>query len=239
MIVAALAIFTVLSFWFFIYMPGKTLSTILTTLSIVGVIVSSWFIVVNWKDHYGMKQETVTTTKFIYPTSASEQMSPLVYQPIGSSNKHQVYVYRTSADAKKTVHTQADTATKNKVVVTADRPYLEVKTTRWVYKSGAAKFWFGISGQNKAFVKRTNTFHINKDWVVLTATQANQLKKQMGNKAAQAKMKKEGQAYVTAQVTAAMKQDPTMSKAKRAELVKTATAEFQQQAIKKMIAGLK
>ncbi|WP_279403766.1 DUF4811 domain-containing protein [Secundilactobacillus kimchicus] len=93
--------------------------------------------------------------------------------------------------------------------------------------------------QNKAFVKRTNTFHINKDWVVLTATQANQLKKQMGNKAAQAKMKKEGQAYVTAQVTAAMKQDPTMSKAKRAELVKTATAEFQQQAIKKMIAGLK
>lgn len=239
MIVVALTIFTVLSFWCFIYMPGKTLSAVMSTLSVIGVIVSGTFMVLNWHDHYGMKEETVTETKFIYPTSASSQMKPLVYQPVGTANKHQVYVYRTSEKATKTVHTQTDSSTTNKVDTTTKQPYLKVKTTRWTYSNGAARFWFGLTGQNHKYIRRTNTFYINSDWIVLTADQANQLKKQMADKSAQAKMKAQGKAYVTAKVTAAMKQDPTMSASKRAQLTKQATAEFQQQAIKKLVANLK
>ena len=239
MIIVALTIFTVLSFVFFIYLPGKTLSSVMTVIAVIGVAASAWFSVLNWKDHYGMKQETVTTTKFIYPTSKSDQLKPLVYQPVGTENKHQVYVYRLSDNAKKTVHTQTDSQTTNKVVRTSGSSYLEVKTTRWTYKSGAARFWFGITGQDHKYEKRTNIFHIGKDWVVMTADQANKLKKQMSNKAAQAKLKAEGEAYVKAQVTAAMTKDPSMSKAEIAKVTKTATADFQAQSMKKILASLK
>lgn len=160
-------------------MPSRLFSNILTMISIIGVIVSSFFIVINWKYHYGMKQETTITSKLIYPTSASKQMKTLVYQPIGSQNKHKIYIYRTILDPDKIVHTQDNIMTKNKVVISHGKPFLEVRNTRWIYNSGLSTFWFGITGQNKSFLKRINTFHINKDWVVLSVSQANKLKKRM------------------------------------------------------------
>ncbi len=237
MIVITLAIGVVLAFVFFIYISSKPVSYTLTALSLLLAVVSMVFIIKNDHDHYGMKQVTTETSQQIYPIG-SKQMQMILYQPIGTANKHQVYIYQKSANAKKKSHTQT-TDTTNKVVMTSGTTHMVTQTTRWEYKSDAAKLWFGISGEGHKFVKRHNILYVNKSVQVLSAQQAKALKKMMASKSYQAKLKAQGKAFVTQQVMAAMKKDPTMSAADRAKLVKQATAEFQAQAIKNVLAQIK
>lgn len=237
MIVITLAVSVVLSFIFFIYISNKPTSYILTALSLLLAVGSMVFIIKNDHDHYGMKQVTTETSQKIYPIG-SKQMQMILYQPIGTADKHQVYIYQKSVNAKTKSHTQT-TDTTNKVVMTNGTTHMVTQTTRWEYKSDSAKLWFGISGEGHSFIKRHNILYVNKSVQVLSTQQAKTLKKMMASKSYQAKLKAQGKAFVTKQVMAAMKKNPTMSAADRAKLVKQATAEFQAQAIKTMLAQIK
>ncbi|MBZ3776164.1 DUF4811 domain-containing protein [Lentilactobacillus otakiensis] len=233
MIVITLAIGVVLSFIFFIYISNKPASYTLTALSLLLAIVSMVFIIKNDHDHYGMTQVTKQTTQQIYPIG-NKQMQMLLYQPIGTANKHQVYIYQKSKDAKKKSHTQT-TDTSNKVVKVSGSTHMVTNTTRWEYKSDAAKLWFGISGENHKFVKRQNILYVNKSVQVLSVQQAKALKKMMASKSYQAKLKTQAKAFVAKQVMVAMKKNPTMSTADRAKIIKQAEAEFQAQAVKNVL----
>lgn len=236
MILLIMAICVVLAFISFIYIPNKSVSAILAVIFVAGAFTTGVFVVKNWKDHYGLKEVTTTgATRTIYPVSSSNGMSTVIYSPIGTANKHQVYVYKTSANAKKTTHTQVSSTTKNKVIRTSGKSHIVTKTTRWAYKNGAAKIWFAFTGQDGQYIRRENKIYINKNWLVLSAAQAKALKKEMSSKTFQAKLKTQAKAYVTAQVKAAMTKDPSMSSADQAKVEKQATAEFQQKAIAKVI----
>lgn len=239
MILVAISVFTILAFVCFIYINNKAASLILTLISVLGLIISSYFGVINWKNHYGLEKYTETTSKQVYSVSPSKQLQMILYQPIGTKNNKQVYIYKASANAKKTSTTQATSTTTNKLKSTTGNTRIVTKTVRWRYKSGAAKFWFGLTGENHKFVKRTNYIYVNKNWVTLTVAQSKALSKQMKSKTYQAKLKAEAKAFVTKQVTAAMTKNPTMSSAEQAKVTKQATAQFQAQAVQKLIASLK
>ncbi|GEL15375.1 DUF4811 domain-containing protein [Pediococcus cellicola] len=203
-------------------------------------------IVLNDRDHFGMKKITTTQTADLISVSPSKQLKMLLYQNVGTSSKNRVYIYKTQATQKKPTTTNPDpTHTTNKVKVTTQSPRIVTKTTRWVYKNDAYKLWFGIAGNNHKLIQHKNTFEINNDWLTLSSVQAKKL--QHLAKQNTAKMKKEAQVYVTAAVkktlTAAMRKDPTMSAAKRkaltAEATKKATAAYQKQAMAKMVAEIK
>ncbi|KRK97366.1 hypothetical protein FD04_GL001384 [Secundilactobacillus odoratitofui DSM 19909 = JCM 15043] len=233
MIVALIIIFTVLAFMAFIYIENKAISNTLTILTIIGLCVSSYFAVANWKNHYGLEKYTTTTTQTIY--SASPKMDMVLYQPIGTANKHQVYVYKTSKDAKKTTHTQTSSETFNKVKTTTGKTRMVTTVTRWRYKSNAAKIWFAFTGQNHKFIKRTNTIYVNKNWLVLSAQQAKALQKQMKSKTYQAQLKTEGAAFIKKGMMAAMTKNPSMTTAQQAKLQKQLQAQFQAQAVAKLV----
>ncbi|MEE8823264.1 hypothetical protein LASUN_08750 [Lentilactobacillus sunkii] len=237
MIVLTLVIGVVLSFVFFIYISSKPASYTLTALSLLLAIVSLVFIIKNDHDHYGMKQVTKTTTEQIYPIG-NKQMQMILYQPIGTANKHQVYVYQKSQDSKKKSHTQT-TDTTNKVVKVSGTTHMVTNTTRWEFTSDATKLWFGISGENHKFIKRQNILYVNKSVQVLSVQQAKALKKMMASKSYQAKLKTQAKAFITKQVMTAMKKNPTMSAADRAKVMKQAQADFQAQAVKNALTQIK
>jgi hypothetical protein len=116
---------------------------------------------------------------------------------------------------------------------------LRHKTTRWEYKNDFYAFLFGISGNNKEFIKQTNTFYVKNDWMVLSTTQASQLAKQMKNKDVQAQMKTQGEAYVKAAVMKAMQANPQMTSAQQKKVIAQAQKEFKAQATQKLISEIK
>ncbi|QOJ84322.1 DUF4811 domain-containing protein [Lentilactobacillus parabuchneri] len=237
MIVVTLILGVLFAFIFLIYINNKPTAYILTALSLLVAITSMVFIIKNDRDHYGMHQVTTSVSQKIYPVG-SKQMKMFLYQPIGTANKHQVYIYQKSENAKKQSHTQT-TDTTNKLVKTNGDNRMVTKTTRWEYTSGTTKLWFGISGEGHKFVKRQNVIYVNNDVQVLSVPQAKALKKVMASKSYQAKLKVQGKAFVTKQVTAAMKKNPTMSAADRTKVMKQAQAEFQANAVSNILKQIK
>jgi len=239
MIIISVVIFAVLSFIFYVYIHRPALSNTLTAITVIGLLTSIFFMIKNDHDHYGMHEVTKTTTQQIYSASPSKQLPMMLYQSIGTANKHQVYVYKTSANAKKTSHTRAKVTTKNVIKRTTGANRIVTKKTYWEYKSGSYKFWFGLSGNGHTYVKETNTIYINKNWTVLSATQAKKLQALAKSKSYQAKQKTAAVAYVKKAVMAAMTKNPSMTAAQQKQVTQQATAAYQAQAMKQLIAQVK
>lgn len=239
MILVTLILTAILAFVCYVYITNRWVANGLTLLMVIGVMVSTLFIVKNDHDHYGLHNVTTTTTTKIYSASPSKQMPLMLYQSVGTADKHRVYVYKTSANAKKTHHTAAKVTTKNVVKTTTGANRIVTKKTYREYQSKAAKFWFGLVDNGHQYVKETNTIYINKDWTVLSAPQAKKLQKMVQSKRYQAQQKTAAKAYVQKQVMAAMTKNPTMSSAQRQKIVKQATAAYQAQAMQKLLQQLK
>ncbi|GEP19922.1 DUF4811 domain-containing protein [Pediococcus argentinicus] len=243
LIIAAICLFlsmTLISkFW------PRLIVSLLLAATVIGSMIA---MVANDREHLGMHKVTETSTEDVYSVSPSKQMSMILYKNIGSKGTERVYIYKHDKSQKKPGHTNVND-TYNKVKTTTGDPRLESKTTRWEYKNGAYKFWFGIADNNDKLIRRDNTFYIPKDWLSLSTTQAAKLQKLA--KENQAKMKTEGKKVVKAEVEktvketvmAAMKKDPTMSPQDRQKLMqetgkkaaKEAAAKYQAEAMQKMI----
>lgn len=186
--------------------------------------------------------EKVTNEKTYQIQSVQKGSKLLLKKELGTSGKEDVYVYRTpeTANKKKPTTTKVDYNVKN-VVKTGNysAATLTKKTTRWEYKNGFYSFLFGISDNNKEFVKQTNTFKVGKDWLVLTTTQASQLQKKMKSKSFQAQMKQDGAAYVKAAVTKAMQTNPSMSADQQKQVTQQAEKAFKAEAQAKLIQEIK
>ncbi|MHC9533428.1 DUF4811 domain-containing protein [Dellaglioa sp. L3N] len=233
MIIILLVIAVILFFLTWNLIKNNALSYTLGGIFALCVIVFGGMIVANYSTHYGM--EKVTTTKTEKVASTSKAMNLLVYQPIGTNGVEKVVVYKNSASQKKTKQTQTDETT-SKIVKNAKRNKLVVKETRWVYKNNFYKLLFGVADNNKVLIKRTNTFYVKKNVVVLTANQAKAMPKiakaeqaKLTTKAGKAQLAKDGATFVKTAVANAMMKNAAISKADQAKIVKQATAAFEAQ----------
>lgn len=234
MFIGAIAFFV--SIMFAPNMRTRWILGLITGLIFVG---STVIITANFHDHWGMKRITTTKTQKIY--SASSQIQLILYQPVGTSGKDNVYIYQTKPRQKTPQHTQANEFTTNRLVWTdSDQATLTVKETRWRFKNDFYKVLFAGSKMDGKLVSRTNTFRYPKTFVKISVKQAQALKKQaqaLKSPATQAQLKAQAAAYVTAKVQAAKQQNPDLTEAQLQKLTEQAQQEYQAQMIKKMMAA--
>lgn len=227
MFIGAIAFFV--SIMFAPNMRTRWILGLITGLIFVG---STVMITANFHDHWGMKRITTTKTQKIYSTSSQMQLA--LYQPVGTSGKDNVYIYQTKPRQKTPQHTQANEFTTNHLVWTdSDQATLTVKETRWRFKNDFYKVLFAGSKMDGNLVSRTNTFRYPKTFVKISVKQAQALK----SPAAQAQLKAQAAAYVTARVQAAKQQNPNLTEAQLQKLAQQAQQEYQAQMIKKMMAA--
>lgn len=240
MIIVSIIICAVLGYYFAVFVPNKKVGYPVSFTFIALFILSLVLLISNEYGHFGMKQ---TVNEKTYQIQSIQKGSNLLLKKeLGTNGKEDVYIYRTpeTANAKKPETTKVDSHVKNTVKTGEySAATLTKKTTRWEYKNGFYSFLFGISDNNKEFVKQTNTFKVGNDWLVLTTTQASQLQKKMKSKTFQAQMKQEGEAYVKAAVVKAMQANPSMSATEQKQVMQQAQKAFKAQAQAKLIQEIK
>ncbi|WP_105957224.1 DUF4811 domain-containing protein [Apilactobacillus quenuiae] len=229
-----LLIVSALCFFLFntLLVKNKMLHFITSFIAFIVVVLSTVLITMNFHSHYGMHK--VTTTENSELASSSDKLGMLLYQPIGTSGKDNVVIYKTSDDQKKPSTTSTDKHT-NHIITNAKDAKLVTKTTRYEYNSKSSKFWFNLA-QKPTRVKTVNYFYVPKDWLTLTTNQAKalpnimkKLQAPMQTSAAKAQMKSAAENYVKDQMATAMKNDPQMSKDTQTKLAQKAAEDFQNQ----------
>jgi len=217
--IALIIIFVIIFASSFIGMKQGWLRNITWIISIVGLMASLATITLGDSQHLGMKKETVTSIKQIDPAFAIKNMdiNVAIKSPVGTKDES-VVVYK-NKEAKKTTHTQADANTVNKFSRNREQSAQLLTTTkRYTYKNNFFKMFYAGLGTNHQYISRVNKFEITNDWIVLTPKQVKTLQAQM--KSQQANSKKMLAAVIKKQVMAARMQDPAMTPAQQAALVK-------------------
>ncbi|MCH3921298.1 DUF4811 domain-containing protein [Limosilactobacillus sp.] len=219
---------------------NKGLSAVLALIFGILFVGSTALMTLNYSHHFGMHQVTTTTTKRIYPVSSTMPLA--LYQPVGTSGEDNVYIYKTSAQQKKPVHTQANEYTHSKIKWTnRSTPRLVTKETRWRYKNNFYRVLYGGAGMDKTLVKRINTLEYPRTYVKLTVKQAAKLQavaKSPQVAQMQASAQQTGKAYVSAKVQQAMAKNPHMSAKQIQQTAQTAQQEFQAKMVRQMLKQL-
>ncbi|KRM95307.1 hypothetical protein FC19_GL002072 [Liquorilactobacillus aquaticus DSM 21051] len=242
MIIFALIFGAIAIFTSFIYIEKVLPRLLCTFISGVILVGSIGGIVGNYYDHFGMHKVTETTIQKIYSADTTGKMNMILFQPIGTAGKENVYIFTRHENAKKVSHTKANEYTSNKITLTkGSEATLKTTKVRWQYKSNAYKFWFGIANNNNKLIKRTNRFYIPKNWFVLSTQQAKELKKKMSSSSFQAKAKEEAAAYVESKIKAAIVQDPSLmtDKNRQKKLTQQLAAEYQAKLLKETVSKIK
>lgn len=205
MIILILSIFTILTFYGFMFIKNRFASILVGGISIIILAVSTLGLTLHMTNNWGMKEVTTTTKTPIYTageTSASFGM--LIKSEIGKSSGNYVFVYRQNKDDK---NAKPHFVPDQKHIVNAVRKSATYKmvdsstaqvvstTTKREFSSNLMKMLFGIGDENNELVKQTNVVEVPKSsWIVLTADQA----KELGTKMAAAQ--KEQQAAIQKQL---------------------------------------
>lgn len=145
-------------------------------------IISTGIVTLNYSHHFGMKQVTTSSSKVIYSAASKQKMPVILYQPVGTSGRDDVFLYNDSPDQQKPTHTTADEQTTNRLVYTNNQQIrLVTKETRWQYRSSWDHFLFAGSGMDNKLVRRVNTFYYPRYYVKVSVKQMKQLAKQMAS----------------------------------------------------------
>lgn len=233
MILVLIALFVVAFFVSFVLITKKTLRVVASIVSFVALVASLTLLIQNDKYHFGMKEVAHVTTHQIFTAVPKTPSDLLLYQQVGKGTEENVYIYKRHADSKAT-HTQTDGKTVNCVFFTSDKhATLEVTTIRYEYKDTLYKVLFGL-GHNETVVSRNNTFNLPKSWLKISTTNAKKLAKMTKDMTPAQKQAQEMAAkeVIGAQVKAAIMANPKLATdpSAQAEIVKQATAKFQQKA---------
>ena len=206
---------------------GVTVFAILFVLCTAGITA-------NYSHHWGMKKVTTTTSQKIY-SAAGPQLPVNLYQPVGTSGKDNVYLYKTKVGQKKPAHTQANERTFSSDHITSkSEPRLVTTEQRWRYPNGFYKLLFIGNGMDGKIAHWTNRLYYPKSYVKVSVKQMQSLKKTLSGQnspAAQQAMKQQAAAYVQQKVAAAHTQDPQKVK----QISTNAQSEFQANLIKKAL----
>ena len=216
---------------------SKTSRIVLATITGLIFVASTALMTLNYSHHFGMHQVTTTTSRRIYPVNA--KMPLALYQPVGTSGKDDVYIYKATPSQAKPSHTQANEYTHSQVKwKQAGNPRLVTTTTRWRFKNDFYKTLYAWSGMDGTLVKRTNTLEYPRTYVLLTTKQAQQLQAKAKSPAGQQAMataRQQGQSYVTGRVQAAMAKNPHMTAAQIRAVSQQAEQEFQAKMVQALL----
>ncbi|MFT8673884.1 DUF4811 domain-containing protein [Leuconostoc mesenteroides] len=181
MIILIMAVFALLGFLANMMLENRAIRLLTALIMFIGLIISVIGIVANMHDHYGMKAVTTTKKRQIYTAGdANQGFGMLLYQGVGTNGKENVYIYKTSSDAKKTFVAKPDLkTTSRRESIAGNKAYKVTKTTRWVYKNNTYKLLFGIADNNKSLKHRRTIYQVPSTWIALTTTQAKSLSAKM------------------------------------------------------------
>ncbi|MFD1417413.1 DUF4811 domain-containing protein [Companilactobacillus keshanensis] len=236
MIIVSIIICAALAYYFAVFIPNKKVGYSISFTFIALFLISIVLLVLNESNHFGMEKVDSSKTEQIQTVNKGSKL--LLYKKLGTQGKEDVYIYRTpeTAKSKNPQTTKVDLHVTNKVKKgNYDAATLTKRTTRWEYKNDFYSFLFGISDNNKEFIKQTNTFKVGKDWLVLTTDQAKELSKKAQSKSFKNQMKSEGATYVKAAMMKAMQENPTMTSAQQKKVQEQATKAFKAQAMEKLV----
>jgi hypothetical protein len=204
-------------------------------------------LVANTSYHWGMKQETTTSTEKIY--SAGSSKSPagmLMTKELGTSSGRYVLVYKNNSDSKKaTAHfvpNNDDIVNSVKEKATYKQANVKdatVKTTtkKWVWKSDNYRRWLKVGKTQNQLISKKHVVTVPKDtWAVLTADQAKKLAKAQKSVSADQQASQQNVLKQTLQSSLAeySKKNPNATKKELQEYTQTETAKLSVQAINQM-----
>ncbi|MGX6970813.1 DUF4811 domain-containing protein [Vagococcus bubulae] len=232
--IVVLVILSALLFAFTFIFAKSTWQYTLTAIFGILFIGSIALMEMNYSHHFGMKKEYTLKEVSIVSLADSDQLNLLLYQPLGTGEE-KVYLYKTKPSQKKVTQTGTNHVTNTVKTSDNNQAILKSNTTRWVYKNSMYQLLFGISGNNKEYISRENTFYIPKDWLELSTDQAKKLGEEMANK--KDSLETETKDYVSSKLKEAVTKDPTLAtnKDKQSELSQKYATEYQQKIMSDII----
>lgn len=186
MIILVITLFTLLTFFGFMYVKGRTARLFAGGISVVLLALTVLAFTLHFNQHWGMKEVTKTTSHEIY--TAGEAKAPygmMIKSEIGKNTGNYVLVYRndqTSAkpdtnfvpDQKNIIEAVKKSASYK--LVDTDTAKVVTTTTRYKFSSGFMKLLFGMGGEENSLVKESSVVEVPKDtWLVLTQDQVKTL----------------------------------------------------------------
>ncbi|MBB5887868.1 DUF4811 domain-containing protein [Lactovum miscens] len=203
MIIILIALFTLLTFFSWMYIKNKSTKIILGIITFLALALSVFGLSIHITNHWGMKEVTATSSKTIY-SAGDPKMSfgMLITKKMGNKS---ILVYKTSANTKDTtlsinLNTKSTSATflsdnaelinttSSVKFVDSDKANMVTKITKLEFTNGFTKALFGFGGETGTVMKTVKIAELPKDsWMVLTADQAATLQKKSAGLAAQQK----------------------------------------------------
>lgn len=214
--------------------PNQTISNITGIIFAVLSIFTVFAVVANFNSHLGMKKATVQTTTKV--ASVNPQMKMLLYQPVGTNGKEQAVIYKKNDQQKKPTVSKPALDTKNIVEKNSNKTELVTKSEYWVYKNDFYKTMFGVA-QKHELIKRTRTFKVDGDYLVMTTAQAKEFqsrikklaKEQQSNPATAEAAKAQGEQFVQGKMMESLQKNPDLSDKEKTVMTKKYTEEFQKE----------
>lgn len=237
MIIILIAIFTLLTFFSFMFIKNSLLRWTAGIITFILLALSVLGLTLHISDNWGMKEVTKTTTRQIF--TAGEPSAPygmMIKAEIGQNTGNYVLVFRNKENqAKPDTNFEPDQKHISEAVkktatyklVSGDKAQVVTTTTTRVFSSSLIQTLFGIGGEQNELVKQTSVVEVPRDtWLVLTQAQVEKLTKEAP--------------AMQQQMEAELKADPAKA-VQLAELQKTNPAEYakmQVQQIKQLL-GIK
>lgn len=232
MIILILILFAIFLFVFNV-LPVVKNNHFWAVLCLIGFIASGFFIVLNDVNHFGMSIEKKTKTYTL--TSSSKKMNVLLYQGLGNGSE-KIYIYKTNASQKKPLTTKT-TKYSTKLTKTNKNSTLKVTTERYIYKNSLSKLLFGIFGNNNDLKHRYYHFRINKNWYILSTSQAKQLAKLIS--ANKTTMQQEISTSVKSYLAKELAKNPTLSQSQQKLLMQQAEIKATKNILDRYVAEIK
>lgn len=225
--IVILVILSVLLFAFSFIFAKSTWQYILTVIFGIIFIGSVTLMEMNYAHHFGMEKDITTKEVSLVSSADAENLNILLYQPVGTKGD-KVYLYKTTPTQKKVSQTGTDRVTNTVETTNTNKATLETKTTRWVYKNSFYNLLFGISGNNKEYDSRKNTFYLPSDWIELSTDQAKKLGEEMNAK--KETLETDIKKYVADKLKEEITKDPSIAtnKTKQTELSEAFAKEYQE-----------
>ncbi|GAO99161.1 DUF4811 domain-containing protein [Fructobacillus ficulneus] len=177
MVIFTLFIFTVLAFVSLMMIHNLTLRTVAVVVSAAIAVSSIVLIIVNMHDHYGMKVQTKTTKTQIYSVQGQNTYGILSYQPVGTSGKEKVYIYRATDKSTKATIAKPDLKTTTSLQNIDGNVAYKVTTNKtYVYRNSFFKFLFGIADNNHELKSSHVTYQVPPTWIALSSQDGERLK---------------------------------------------------------------
>lgn len=237
MIIYALIITSALFFLAWNLIDNRKIHFIASLITTLLFLVTVFFAVANFKDHYGMHKVTEPQqTQQIKSISPRRSLKMLVYRPMGNSRKSQIVIYKNKHN--KVVHTASDLKVTNQIVQNSKitKPHVVTSVSKWIYSNSTSHFWFYLAKKPSTYRVR-HTFYVPNSWRVLSMKQTLALKQIIKNRSGQLEQKanspqaehrirQQAMMYVKSQEMDAIHKNPKLSVTQKKLVAKRATKDF-------------